>query len=202
MNAISTFEPSVATQVMIINARNEYGISNPISFGAVALADWLNDPENAETQHGLIVALGGHNSVMRMVADVTLPGREFSELLGSFSAGEIRSSLWLRRYPGKISYRPLHSSTEVPASEEVRQHLEAGDTGERMGAVESPWPSIGAIGTIPPGPLFRFRAVEDEPNLRQIVGFGLAIECSDAALCALRDAAIAAIADIRGGAQA
>jgi hypothetical protein len=125
------------------------------------------------------------------MADGYMPGNDIGEELGHLTNGVLTPQMWRREWGGSLDVDAMADT--VRAAEEIA---------ERLGALSSPVPSLGALGTVPLGPLFQFRAVEDEPSLRQIAGLGIAVELSDAALCALRDAAIAAIADLRGGAQA
>lgn len=190
MNAVTKIEPCAGAVAVILSAREEFGTGNPVSEGAVALATWLEDHRYHEKRQALILALGGASSVRRMVADAITPGLEFSELLGHFTNGTVISRQWLQPYAGDLG--PILDVEQAVTSETV----------ERLGAVSAAVPSLGALGTVPPGRLFRFVPVEDEPSMRQIVGLGLAVELGEAALCALRDAAIAAVADIRGGAEA
>jgi len=180
MNAITTFKPSVRGMMLVARAREDAGASNPVSEGAMMLAEFLAD----RATHPLVDFLGGWSVVSRLLADGYMPGNDIGEEMGRLTNGVLTPELWRR---------PWVDDAAAPAR--VLDEI----AGEMLGAVTCATASIGAVGTIPPGPLFRFRAVADEPSLRQIVGFGLAIECSDPVLCALRDAVVAAIADLRAG---
>jgi hypothetical protein len=183
MNTITTFTPSANALGMVAAAREDAGASNPVSEGAVMLAEFLVD----RAVHPVIDFLGGWGGVSRLLADGYMPGNDIGEEMGRLTNGVLTPQMWRRAWDGEID-------PPAPAFDEDHQ--------ERMGAIAAPAPSIGAIGTIPPGALFRFRAVEDEPGLRQIAGLGIAIEGGDAELCSLRDACAAAIADLRGGSGA
>jgi hypothetical protein len=183
MTAITNFTPSPNALGMVATARQDAGATNAVSEGAVLLAEFLCDRH----EHPLVDFLGGWGGVSRLLADGYMPGNDIGEEMGRLTKGILTPQMWRRPWDGEID-------PPAPVFDEAFQ--------ERLGASALAAPSLGALGTTPPGPLFRFVAVEDEPNLRQIVGLGLAIELPEPALCALRDAAVAALADLRRGAQA
>jgi hypothetical protein len=188
VNAVTTIVPAAHVQIEILNARDEFGSTNPVSVGAVAFAAWLYDVSRKEGDFALVTSLGGWGPVQRMIADAITPGLEFSELLGAFTGGAVQSKMWLQPYAGEL-VRAAHLSSADPAVVAAPAEPE-------------PFPVVGQLGAIPPGPLFRHFAVPDQPGARVITGFGFAFAGGDAELCALRDTATAAIDAIRGGAQA
>jgi len=191
MNAITNFAPSAKALATVLTARQEHGSTNPVSEGAVMLAEYLADRET----HPLVAFLGGWGGVARLVADGYMPGNDIGEEMGRLTKGVLAPQMWRRPWDGALDI-----GVNVTEAEQVHAHME--QLREKLGALAAAAPSLGALGSIPPGPLFRFVPVEDEPGLRQIAGMGIAIELSEPALASLRDAVNAAIADIRGGAEA
>jgi hypothetical protein len=194
MNAISTFAPSAKALAMVATARQDAGATNPVSEGAVLLAEYLAERET----HPLVDFLGGWGGVHRLMADGYMPGNDIGEEIGHLTNGVLTPQMWRREWGGDLDV--VEPSALQQFGARVGAQLE--QLRERFGSLAASVPSLGALGTTPRGPLFRFQPVEDEPSLRQIAGLGIAFQLSDAGLCALRDAANAAIADLRGGAEA
>lgn len=189
MNALTTFEPSAKALAMVATARAEEGARNPVSEGAVCLAEFLiSSRRSAE----VVAFLGGWSGANRLLADAYMPGQDIGGELGYLTKGVVEAKMWRRPWDGTLDY--------AAAADVMRGAEEALALSPRLAA--QPFPVLGQLGAIPPGPLFRHFPVPDQPNARVVTGFGFAVAGGDAELCALRDTVTAAIDAIRGGAQA
>ncbi len=185
MNAFTKFEPSMRAQVLICNARDEYGTRNPVSEGAVALAEFMAEHQDQERASGLILFLGGWTSVVRMLADDMMPGNDWGEEMGRVTDGAVTPNLWRRPFGSDI-VRP----DPLPAA-----------------AVEEPRPAPGGMlielmgrqGEVASGPLFV--AIRDpfSPNEFVVTGMGHATRYDLPMARALRAALADGLAQIGTG---